>query len=664
MQVMKKSGFRKCHHAHTRAHSRSFIKYKVSLFLIRWYRCNGNRFTHRKLSSPANKIPLDKTHYGSKNSKWIKSLQLWVYALSGIFNPPPLNALFMKTAMGMSRSIKKLLALDENSTMLNINKGGSMYQKSITIAMLLLGSFTFSVLADDTKELERQWTESLGKSCTQEQRAWYEAQYEQYIKCHPATPLKRYRHYTFCERRQIAGHDSRAVTHALVLINKTLYADQRAKEKIDRYLADIGQAHGCKVSVEVLEGGTAESIKNLIKQYYTAGGLDGVIQIGSLPAAWFYDADPQYGGNFTCDLFYMDLNGNWIDKDNNGKYDAHEKGSGDKCPEIFYGRIDPGTMGSYGTEVDLLCAYMDKNHSYWMNSIPLKKSALAYIEKDWANSTNTTEKIYGLSNTEVLRYGTNTVSKADYTANRLTKDYSFLHMWCHSGYNAHSFTTGGSLGHAEIMNIKPKPIGYAHDGCHCADWAAGGGKGYTAGAYVYSKSPTSLVCVSGTKTGQWIGLKGKLFFEELGKNTCVGQAFKIWFADYIKREGDSNVPYFILWNYGYVILGDPMLGFISVPATGLNKEILQPVNTNYLDCNTLVNGRQMSISYTIPLTALVEMKLYDVSGREIHTMINKTQHQGNYTVTAAINEIPDGTYILKLKAGSFYASKKIEVMKQ
>lgn len=533
-------------------------------------------------------------------------------------------------------------------------------RNNVIIITCLLLSLKFVAVADEQKDMERQFMENLGKCCTQEERAWYEQQYELYIKSHPATPLKRYDHYTFNEGSPITLYDRFAVKSILVLINQTLYSDQRAKEKIDRYLDDIDQAHGCKIIVEILEGGTAVEIKNLIKQYYTSDGLDGVIQIGSLPVAWFYDADPQYGGNFTCDLFYEDLDGNWLDKDGNGKYDAHEKGSGDKCPEVFYGRIDPGTMGDYGSEVDLLCDYLDKNHAYWMGAVPLKESALAYIEKDWANSTNYTEKIYGLANTEVLRYGQNTVSRTDYTTNRLTKDYSFLHMWCHSGYNAHYFTDGGSLGHAAIMDIQPKPIGYAHDGCHCADWAAGGGKGYTAGAYVYSKSPTSLICVSGTKTGQWIGLKGKLFFEELGKNTCVGQAYKIWFADYIAREGDNNVAYFILWNYGYVILGDPMICFKEVP-TAIEQDNVFTDKPDY--SFKLTNNNIVKVSYILPSARFVSLRLYNMTGKCIATLVNAFHKKGQYSVDFAAGKVANGLYLVKLDAGSFSVSERIRIIR-
>jgi hypothetical protein len=68
------------------------------------------------------------------------------------------------------------------------------------------------------------------------------------------------------------------------------------KEKVDRYMQDIGARRGCTVEVEVLEGGTAVEIKDILKSYYSDGGPDGAVQIGSLPVGWmeFYH-DPFFG---------------------------------------------------------------------------------------------------------------------------------------------------------------------------------------------------------------------------------------------------------------------------------------------------------------------------------------------------------------------------------
>lgn len=445
-----------------------------------------------------------------------------------------------------------------------------------TIGILLL--VTPSIMAQDqpANELDEQaLIESLRDSCSPEQQSWYKQQHDLYINEHQVKPLERYEKFTvnyIPTTRAI----TKSVSRILVLINQSLYSNQSAKDRIDRYIKDVSNGHGCNVLVEILSGGSAEQIKDIIKQYYNNGGLDGVVQIGSLQPAWFFDPNPQYGGNFTCDLFFMDLDGTWQDTNGNGIYDRHDHGSGDRAPEIFYGRIDPATMGYFGTEVELLCSYMDKNHRYWTDQIPLKQSAFVQIEPDWQNSYNYVDRIYGAGNTEIIR---GTGSRNDYVNNRLTRDYSFIHLWCHSSYTVHFFENGGELSYRDIYAVPPRPIGYAHDGCHCADWAAGNGRGFTVGAYVFNPSQTSLVAISGTKTGQWIGLQGRQFFEQLGNNECMGKAYKIWFDEYIMNARDYTSV--IEWDYGYCIIGDPMITFKEVPAVGSpNTSDLGDVNSD------------------------------------------------------------------------------------
>ncbi|MBN2037682.1 MAG: hypothetical protein JW768_13155 [Chitinispirillaceae bacterium] len=536
-----------------------------------------------------------------------------------------------------------------------------MVQKMFFLCVIgILVSFNPAVMAQEQTMSEQEYQamlETLDNCCSPEQQAWYEQQHELYVKEHPVTPLKRYAQFTAYEGSPVYRLNS-GVDRILMIINQNLYSNQTAKQKIDRYIQDVGNGHGCEIEVEILEGGSAEELKALFKSYYTDGGLNGVVQIGSFTPAWFFDADTRYGGNFTCDLFFEDLDGTWQDRDGNGRYDVHDPGSGDRAPEIFYGRIDPKTMGSFGTEVELLSTYMDKNHAYWTGQIPLKKSAFVQIEPDWRSSANYVDRIYGTANTEIIR---GTGSRSDYLNNRLTKDYSFLHLWCHSGYTAHSFSNGGSLNYSTIVAVPPKPIGYAHDGCHCADWAAGNNRGFTVGAYVYNESPTALVAISGTKTGQWIGNKGQRFFEELGKNTCMGEAYKLWFGPYINSARD--MAYFILWDYGYCIIGDPMMTFIE-RTTDIKKNTLSLANAGgYLQCSALASSRTVVLSYALPHPASVDLGLYNSSGKLVRTVVSGAQGPGTYSSHCSTDRLPAGVYVATLRTNSSAMSKFVHIVK-
>ncbi len=84
-----------------------------------------------------------------------------------------------------------------------------------------------------------------------------------------------------------------------------------------------------------------------------------------------------------------------------------------------------------------------------------------------------------------------------------------------------------------------------------------------------------------------------------------------------------------------------------------------------------------TIKYSIPTSSplakgrteeeFVTLKVYDVLGREIKTLVNKKQSPGNYTVefnaASAAGGLPSGLYFYKLTAGSFSQTKKMILMK-
>ncbi|MCF8242943.1 MAG: T9SS type A sorting domain-containing protein [Melioribacteraceae bacterium] len=70
-----------------------------------------------------------------------------------------------------------------------------------------------------------------------------------------------------------------------------------------------------------------------------------------------------------------------------------------------------------------------------------------------------------------------------------------------------------------------------------------------------------------------------------------------------------------------------------------------------------------NIVYQIPKEGRVVIKLYDILGREIQTLVNKHQSQGRYEFTFDGSKLSSGVYIYRITAGEFSASKKFVLMK-
>ena len=64
------------------------------------------------------------------------------------------------------------------------------------------------------------------------------------------------------------------------------------------------------------------------------------------------------------------------------------------------------------------------------------------------------------------------------------------------------------------------------------------------------------------------------------------------------------------------------------------------------------------IDFNIPKSSNVTMKVYDILGREITTLINKELKPGSYTVDFNGNKLSSGVYIYILKANDFSEVKK------
>jgi len=59
----------------------------------------------------------------------------------------------------------------------------------------------------------------------------------------------------------------------------------------------------------------------------------------------------------------------------------------------------------------------------------------------------------------------------------------------------------------------------------------------------------------------------------------------------------------------------------------------------------------------------IQLKIFDVLGREITTLVNETKPSGNYIVSFNAENLSSGVYYYQLKSGSFVETKKMIVMK-
>lgn len=69
------------------------------------------------------------------------------------------------------------------------------------------------------------------------------------------------------------------------------------------------------------------------------------------------------------------------------------------------------------------------------------------------------------------------------------------------------------------------------------------------------------------------------------------------------------------------------------------------------------------IKYNIPTAGYVTLKVYDVLGREIRSLVNERQPPGTYSAIFDASALPSGVYFYRLTSGSFVDTKKMLVLK-
>ena len=70
-----------------------------------------------------------------------------------------------------------------------------------------------------------------------------------------------------------------------------------------------------------------------------------------------------------------------------------------------------------------------------------------------------------------------------------------------------------------------------------------------------------------------------------------------------------------------------------------------------------------TIEYAIPKSSFVSLKVYNVLGKEIATLVNQRQMRGHYSLSFNASELPSGVYFYRLQAGNYSVTKKMVLAK-
>ncbi len=69
------------------------------------------------------------------------------------------------------------------------------------------------------------------------------------------------------------------------------------------------------------------------------------------------------------------------------------------------------------------------------------------------------------------------------------------------------------------------------------------------------------------------------------------------------------------------------------------------------------------INFALPKSGLVTLKIYDITGKEVATLVNEVKNVGTYSVDFNASNLSSGMYFYKISVNGFSEVKKMSLIK-
>jgi hypothetical protein len=95
------------------------------------------------------------------------------------------------------------------------------------------------------------------------------------------------------------------------------------------------------------------------------------------------------------------------------------------------------------------------------------------------------------------------------------------------------------------------------------------------------------------------------------------------------------------------------------PSGITEEEIGFSLNKN----NLILISESTAIRFYVPITEFVSLKIYNLSGQEVETLVEKQLSKGTYDIQWDTKNLADGVYFYRLKAGASFETNKLILIK-
>ncbi|MBI5020019.1 MAG: T9SS type A sorting domain-containing protein [Ignavibacteriales bacterium] len=109
------------------------------------------------------------------------------------------------------------------------------------------------------------------------------------------------------------------------------------------------------------------------------------------------------------------------------------------------------------------------------------------------------------------------------------------------------------------------------------------------------------------------------------------------------------------------ILGQSIDGNSNL--TGVSEEKVIPKEFSLFQNYPNPFNPVTTIRYQLPINSHLKLKVFDLLGIEVSTLVNENKNAGSYEVEFDGSKLPSGVYFYRLQTGSYVETKKLLLMK-
>jgi hypothetical protein len=127
----------------------------------------------------------------------------------------------------------------------------------------------------------------------------------------------------------------------------------------------------------------------------------------------------------------------------------------------------------------------------------------------------------------------------------------------------------------------------------------------------------------------------------------------------VTSKGSPAVSTYAMDGAGEIVLRQPSVNGIVVRASMHTVPSQFVLHQNYPN----PFNPQTMIRYELPVNELVTLRVYDILGREVATVVNQRQEAGYYSIPFSAEQLSSGAYFYQLTAGAFSQIQKMMLIR-